>query len=468
MTLRGKVLVAQAPLAGAVIGLGALAATHGGFADRTERLTLLAAGVALLLGLLTSSWLTHRILRPLGVLGQTARRLGQGDLEVRARVEGHDEIATLARDLNAMADQLGELRQHSLDELVRAREAARAAIEGFDDPVLILDAQGHASDANAAARALFGFDLQLPASLEAWRAAALRGNPMPADGETIRLQTHDGEHEYVARALTLTGTRGETCGVSLVLQDVTRRHRLEGLTRDLVATVAHELKTPLTSLRMALHLLAEGTAGPLLTKQVELVVGGREDAERLQALVEDLVEAARKHASLQGLDLANVEPAAIVEGALQAQRGAAQAKSLHLTTEIVPGLPPIPADRDRLTIAVSNLLANAIRHTRAGRVTVAVREVRGAVRFEVHDTGEGIPPEYQSRVFDRFFRVPGSSSRSSGLGLWIVREVVEAHGGEVGLESAPGTGSRFWLQIPLGATTAPLPDLGAQSGRGIA
>jgi len=471
LTLRAKVLLAQSPLAAAIVGLSLVALTHSGLADRLERLTLASAGLALLLGLLASGWLTHRILRPLAVLSFTARRLAQGDLSARARVAGSDEVAALAREVNAMAQQLGEVRRSSLGELLRAREASRAAIEALVDPVLILDAQGTPLESNAAARALLGSDLRLPETLAGAFGAGLAGQASsPRPGQILRLAAHDGERDFVPRALPLFDGQGHTSGLVLVLHDVTTERRLQGMTANLVATAAHELKTPLTSLRMALHLLADGTAGALQPKQAELISAGREDAERLQSLIEDLLEAARQRQTPQGLDLQPVEPSQLIEAALQAQRGAAQAQGVTLVAQVLPGLPQVRADRDRLTIALSNLLANAIRHSPAGgRVTVAAHAGSGALRFEVQDGGEGIPPQFQGRVFERFFRVPGSGSGGSGLGLWIVREVAEAHGGSVGLESAAGRGSRFWLAVPEASVEAPtrLHDPGARSGYSI-
>ncbi len=223
---------------------------------------------------------------------------------------------------------------------------------------------------------------------------------------------------------------------------------------ELAALVAHELKTPLTSLRLALHMLAENVAGPLLAKQVELVASAREDCERLQALVDELLAAARLATAGDVLVRERVAPQALAESVLLAHRSAAASRGVTLQAEVLPSVRALEVDHDRLHVALANLVANAVRHTPAGgRVVLACRAGASGVRFDVRDTGPGIPSEYQARVFERFFRVPGGGSRGSGLGLWIVREVARAHGGEVGVESRPGEGCRFWLSLPTAAVT---------------
>jgi signal transduction histidine kinase len=139
----------------------------------------------------------------------------------------------------------------------------------------------------------------------------------------------------------------------------------------------------------------------------------------------------------------------LLDTVVGAQEFAAEQKAIHLQTSIAPGIERLELDPDRIALVLSNLLSNAIRHTaRGGRVEIRVERSEGAARFEVIDPGDGIPPEYQKRVFEKFFQVPGRKSGGAGLGLSIAREIVEAHGGEIGVESQPGRGSRFWFTLP--------------------
>jgi signal transduction histidine kinase len=230
------------------------------------------------------------------------------------------------------------------------------------------------------------------------------------------------------------------------------RPDLEAVADERVATVAHELKTPLTSLHMALHLCAEGVAGPLTDKQADLIAASREDCERIRAIVDDLLDLARLHSGRDELQREALDPRALVEAVVERHQPAAARRDVTLKPETLPGLPSVWADRDRATIALSNLVGNAVRHAPdCGIVVVACHADDGSVRFDVADTGAGIAPKHQPRVFERFFRVPGGGSQGSGLGLAIAKEIVEAHGGAIGVESVPGRGSRFWLKLPVGA-----------------
>jgi signal transduction histidine kinase len=232
---------------------------------------------------------------------------------------------------------------------------------------------------------------------------------------------------------------------------VTAARRIEELRDDLVATVAHELKTPLTSLRMAVHLCLEEAAGPLTPGQLDLLHGARQDCERLQAIIDDILDLARIQSGRLELHREPLLAEELVAAVVGAHEDSAREQGLALEADVLPGGPSAAGDRERLELVLGNFVTNALRHTPpGGRIIVrAQASEESQLRFEVEDTGEGIPPEHQARVFDRFFRVPGHASKGSGLGLAIAREIVHAHGGAIGVSSEPGRGSRFWFTLPL-------------------
>jgi NtrC-family two-component system sensor histidine kinase KinB len=238
--------------------------------------------------------------------------------------------------------------------------------------------------------------------------------------------------------------------VAVVLQEVTRLFRFDELKNNLVATVAHEFRTPLTSLRMALHLCTEEVVGPLTPKQADLLFAARDDCERLQSIVDDLLNLSRLESGRIDLNRRRADPDALVGLALDVHHAAAQSHRLTLRAEVAPGLSQVFADPDRLQLVFTNLLNNAIRYSPPdGEVIVRARRDEEAVRFEVVDRGPGIAPEHQSGLFEKFFRVPGSPQGGSGLGLFIARGIVQAHGGRIGVESAAGAGATFWFTIPV-------------------
>ncbi len=438
-----------------------------------ERNVTIVAGTtiaALLLGLVSSLALTARLLRPLKVLSGTVRLIGEGDLEARVRVEGKDEISALAREFNTMADRLAEYRRSSLGELLQAQQASQAAIDSLPDPVLVLDAAGGVLNLNGAAESMLhmgaggpgvsvaALEPELRAVVERVRehVASGRGAYVPHGfEEAVRVSSPEGDRHLLPRATPLYSEQGIVVGTTIVLQDVTRLMRFDELKNDLVATVAHEFRTPLTSLRMAIHLCAQELVGPLTEKQGDLMAAAREDCERLQSIVDDLLDLSRIQAGRMSLAVEPLDAGGLLEAAAGSLRSAADAAGVSLAVS-PPATPlAVQADPERAQLVLTNLLANAVRHTPAGgRVEVQTTVVGELVRFEVRDTGEGIAREHQDRIFEKFYRVPGARSGGVGLGLYIAREIVHAHGGELGVESEAGRGSTFWFTLRLAPAQA--------------
>jgi signal transduction histidine kinase len=225
--------------------------------------------------------------------------------------------------------------------------------------------------------------------------------------------------------------------------------KLDEMSRNLVGTLAHEFRTPLTSLHMAVHILLEQLGGTLTEKQLDLLYAAREDCERLQNLVDDTLNIIRIQAGKIELQRVNVRILPLVESVLGQHRLLAEERGLTLSQNLSPLSDEVFADPDRLELVFANLVTNAIRHTpEGGAIEIRTVPVDDRVRFEVADTGEGIPKEYQDQIFNKYFRVPGSIREGTGLGLAIARNIIEAHGGEIGLESASGQGSTFWFTLP--------------------
>ncbi len=433
-------------------------------AERTNTLVITVTLGVLAIGVFTASALTARLTRPLSVLSRSVRRIGEGDLEARARVDGKDEIAALAREFNTMADRLGQYRRSSLGELLQAQQASQAAIDSLPDPVVVLDAGGGLMNVNRAAEDLLristsgsGDPLRLLEPTVREVLQKVRAHVVGGKGayvprgfeEAIRAGSSEGDRYLLPRATPLYSEQGSIVGATVVLQDVTRLMRFDELKNDLVATVAHEFRTPLTSLRMAIHLLAEEVVGRLSEKQAELVFASRQDCERLQTIVDDLLDLSRIQAGRVDLSRSAVAASALLAEAAAGSRAAAEAARLELSISAPDPEVMVDGDPERLQLVLSNLITNAVRYTPpGGRIDLTAVAGPDAVRFEVADTGVGVPREYQERIFEKYFQVPGGKPGGVGLGLYIAREIVLAHGGDMGVESEPGRGSRFWFTVP--------------------
>jgi NtrC-family two-component system sensor histidine kinase KinB len=422
----------------------------------------------LVFGVLYAVNLSSALVAPLQRLTEAAQRIGEGDLDTHIEVKTGDEVELLAQEFNRMAGRLQDYREREAARLQVAEEKSDAAINSLYEPVLVTGPQGELVDLNRAAEELFGPDSQWRnrsigelglASLEAAVHEAVEGRKSVApegDGGLIIVSQNGAEGCYrirtapILRPVTGDGAGGSVAGTVTVLEDVTRLRQLDRLKDEFISVASHELRTPLTSLQMSVQLLAEGSMGALQPQQERLVRMAVSDAERLERLTKDLLDLTRLEAGTAVPHRQPIRPLDAVDMAMGPLRAKAELKGVALEVRVPPSLPLIYGDVEQLSRVVGNLVDNAIRHTPSkGSVDISAERAGGAVRVTVSDPGPGIPREYLPRVFDRFVQVPGASAGGAGLGLPIARKIVEAHGGAIGVESAPGEGARFHFTVPL-------------------
>lgn len=436
-------------------------------AERVNRWMSLVAILALLVGVMGSIAFTNRLLRPLDSLMLAVRRIGDQDLEMRAAVLGDDELGELAVEFNSMADRLRSYSQATTGRFMQVQQVTQAAIDSIPYPVFTLSSDRGLMHTNQAARELLSSnpapsgqdplsrtDAGLRATLQKTQEYVLQGKgrfvPQGFD-EAVTLNVEGGQRVLLPHGMPLYGGAGDLIGVTVVLMDVTRLRRFDELRDNLVATVAHEFRTPLTSLHMAIHLCVEGKAGDLSSKQSELLFAAREDCERLQGLVDDLLNLARIHAGEATMHRRQLSPRELLDEAAATHQTLASSREITLEVGAPAMVPDVLADPDSIRRVLANLVGNALRYTPdSGRIALRARPLPHHVRFEVQDSGPGIAPEHRDRVFDRFYRIPGHEGPDggAGLGLAIARDLIEHNGGHIGVESEVGRGSTFWFTLP--------------------
>lgn len=441
-------------------------------AARSRRVLILAvlgaAAVATAVGL----GLGRSILEPIGAVTRAARAVASGDLDQVVPATTRDELGELATAFNTMARTIREYRQAGTARLLRAQKTAQATIDSIPDPVVVIDPTGSVERANPAARRILGVAPSENGAVPWAPPPQIRGpldevlggraDFLPTGLDHALCLRDDGQERFfLPRVLSIRGDHEGTLGAAVVLSDVTKFRLVDQLKSDMVSTVSHELKNPLTGLQMAIHLLLEEVIGPLNAKQTELLLGARQDSDRLLGMVNDLLDLTRIEQGRVTLDLKPVAPADLVSGAVGRFESRAEDAGIRLKGAVGFGLPPVLADRERVSHVFDNLIANALAHTpRGGTIDLAAEVLAagegrgqpqaGHVRFSVTDSGEGIPPQHLGHVFDRFFRVPGGrATGGAGLGLAIAREVVVAHGGAIDVTSRPGAGTTFTFTLPV-------------------
>jgi NtrC-family two-component system sensor histidine kinase KinB len=430
---------------------------------KTIRSLILLMIVAVIVAIYASVRLSSGLLNPLAALATSIQQVGKGNLDQQVPVASKDELGALALAFNQMAAQLRQYRSSTSVELVRLNMTIRATLASFPDPIFVLNSKGEMEFRNPEAdqlamKLLFSGVNRLPQKVDekVEHVRATGQDYLPTlFKDALKFHVSGQDRYYLPRIVLLRDENREVFGVAVILEDITRMLLLDDVKSGLISTVSHELKTPLTSVRMGLYLLHERTVGPLNEKQADLVDTAREDADRLLRTLNDLLDLAKLEQGPAQLQLVEVAAAEIVETAMRETREVANAAGISLKTEVMPDLPKVRIDRQRLAYVFANFITNAIKYSPNGSLVVIragmgqTRNGNESVRFSVKDEGPGIAPEFQEHLFDRFYRVPGTKKSGAGLGLSIAREIVIAHQGEIGVISQPGQGSEFFFVLPL-------------------
>jgi NtrC-family two-component system sensor histidine kinase KinB len=436
------------------------AARH--LARAAHRRMLMAIVTSAFLALLFS-YLAHRwILHPINRLIDSTNEIRRGNLDLVLPARSRDEIGRLSESFNEMAAALRHVRKQDRVNLMRTRRATEEVFKALPAAIAVLDLEGKVEISTETADRHFGLRPGVPVGdlgyewlLPLIRMALDEDRIIERDPKNGYIQQFADNREYffqpMAVPIPVGPERREPTGVALILKDVTQVHEQQELKRGVVSTVSHQLKTPLTSLRMSIHLLLEERVGPLNEKQTELLVAAREDSERLVAILDDLLDLNRIESGRSHVAPEPVSPQVLVRDAMEPFLVEAKDKGITVVNAVADDLPEVMADAEKIRHVLTNLLSNALRFTSpGGAVTVRASLESDRLAFSVEDSGKGIAAEYLSHLFEPFYRVPGQDEKSGvGLGLAIVKEIIRAHGGDVGVASEIGKGSIFRFTLPL-------------------
>jgi two-component system phosphate regulon sensor histidine kinase PhoR len=402
-----------------------------------------------------SFYIARRISQPIAELKRDAQRFAQGDL-THIFVPSSHELGDLAAALNKMAQQLGE----KIRVITEQRNELETILSAMREGILACDSDERIITLNDAAGLLLGIDLFTAKGhtvQETVRNADLQRFINRILSEQKEAEVEIVLHGPEKKNLLLTGTvlrdsEGKKIGALVVLSDTTRLRHLENIRREFVANVSHELKTPITSIKGYVETLQEGAIDDKgnARKFLEIIF---KQADLLNALVDDLLSLSKleQEAEYAEVRLAEETVRRIIEAAIAAYEARARERhiqvALHCNDEVA-----VMANARLFEQAVGNLLDNAIKYSEPrGTVEIEVTQNKGEVTIKVNDHGCGIAPEHLPRLFERFYRVDKGRSRElggTGLGLAIVKHIIQAHGGDVTVESTPGKGSTFTIHLP--------------------
>jgi signal transduction histidine kinase len=414
----------------------------------------LSSFIALLFMLFSNHW----ILKPIRRLIDCTQEIRKGNLNLVIQVDTRDEIGRLSEAFNAMVSSLRVFRRSDQAKLSRIQRSAQEAFKNLPAAIAIVDADGMIEIATASAQGNFGMVpntsiTQSPDPRLSDIQRSIMDGPARSGSEKkheiIQQFSNNQERFYKPRVIPIFNDDKEYTGSIIILEDVTLLMQNDEIKKDLFSTISHQLKTPLTSIRMVLHLLLEENVGGLNEKQADLLVSARDESERLNGIIEDLLDIRRLESGNVVLSLAAVSPYVLVTEATDQFFRQAQDRGVRLEVELPADLPEVRVDRSRILYVFANLLSNAIKYSPLGSaVRLTARLEGGKILFSVADNGPGIPQKYQKRIFEKFFKVPESNAQGGvGLGLSIAKEIIAAHHGQIFFHSAAGQGATFTFSL---------------------
>lgn len=437
-------------IAGEVVGAVFLHGPLAGITETVSQVRMLifyAALAAIILAAFVGYYMSKSICYPLQQMNSAAHAVAAGDYRQQVEVTSSDEVGQLAQTFNYMSATL----QQTVEALSEEKSKLENIMQSMNEGVVAIDGQGLITLANPQAKMLLGAgegDLTgLPvATALTQRAISDLFMQVVQEHSACSTEVTLPEGRILSLHVSPLRRQEENWGAVGIIQDVTEVRRLEQTRRDFVANVSHELRTPMTSIQGFVEALLDGMAEDTGSQERYLRVI-LDETTRLNRLLNDLLDLSRLETGQAKWPMEPVRLEYVLDDVVTKLSPQLEKQGLLAETVYPENLPAVLGNRDRLQQVLINLLGNAIAFTpQGGRIKLSALEEGASVRVSISDTGVGIPPEEQDKVWERFHKVDRARTRGlggTGLGLAIVRQIVEAHGGKVGLKSTPGRGSTF-------------------------
>ncbi|OUD39275.1 PAS domain-containing sensor histidine kinase, partial [Flavobacterium psychrophilum] len=409
--------------------------------------------------------LPNNIANPIQELTESIKEIANKNYSKRVHFMSHNEFGDLAKSFNTMAKKLEEYHNSNLYKLSFEKKRLETLINNMHDPIVGLDEQGFILFANNEALKIMGVKLdevigKLAANLalkndlvkslimteledEKQKAVPMK---IFADGKESYF-----EKEIVNIIIKPTGEENTIyIGDVIILRNITPFKELDFAKTNFIATISHELKTPISSIKFSLQLLEKEQTGILNEEQKYLVESIQDDSQRLLKITGELLELSQVETGNIQLNIEKSNPYDIVYYATEAVKIQAEQKQIELVVEADEKLPNIKADKEKTAWVLINFLTNAIKYSSENsKIIVKLKQENNHIIFQVIDTGKGIDNRYKSKVFDKYFQIPGSHKLGTGLGLAISKEFIEAQNGTISVESELGLGSTFAVKLKL-------------------
>ena len=397
------------------------------------------------------------ISNPVTRLSEGIREIANKNYKQRIFLEQKDEFGDLANAFNSMAEKLDEYEHSNLAKIKFEKSRIDTIINQMKDGIIGLDEKKHILFVNAVSEKILGLKesdiIGKYAADIAVQNDLMRTLLKEETKKELKIYADEKESFFNKDVINVM-VNGQVIGQVIVLRNITLYHELNEAKTNFIATVSHELKTPIASIQLSLQLLDNRQTGVVNTEQQLLLDGIKDDTNRLLKITGELLNISQVDSGKIQLNIIGSDAKEILTYAANANKAAAEEKNIQLNISMPEQLPKVLADSEKTAWVITNLLSNAIRYSHDNStVFVGISLMDNKIHFSVKDTGQGIAPQYKDKIFDRYFRIPGSHKEGTGLGLAICKEFIEAQGGQIIVESDYGTGSTFIVVLNAASTT---------------
>jgi signal transduction histidine kinase len=405
--------------------------------------------------------LPNNIANPIKELTSSIQEIANKNYSERVQFMNHNEFGDLARSFNTMAQKLQEYHSSNLYKLSFEKKRLETLINNMHDPIIGMDHQGIILFINDEALKIAGLKQENVIGKAGTQLAEendlirnLLSSP-PSNLKTLPIKIFaDGKESYFEKELvniTITPTGEDktiAIGDVIILRNITIFKELDFAKTNFIATVSHELKTPISSIKMSLQLLEKEATGTINGEQKQLIESIKEDSQRLLKITGELLDLSQLETGNIHLNIDKSNPYEIANYAVEAVKTQAEQKQIEIIIDAETDLPLVKADTEKTSWVLINFLTNAITYSSENsKIIVKLRMENDQVLFQVIDTGKGIDNRYKTKVFDKYFQIPGSHKSGTGLGLAISKEFIEAQNGIIRVESELGLGSTFSIGL---------------------
>lgn len=420
--------------------------------------------------------LPSNIANPIKELTESIKQIANENYKKRIHYEKRNEFGELANSFNTMAEKLEEYAESKLDKILKGKKRIDTLINKMHDPVIGIDEQKIVLFANEEALKIIGLqsdqligkqiqDVAVTNDLVRDFIKDLFQDEKKRESALLKIYANGKESyfekEIVDIDIVPTGeTDSQFIGQVIMLRNITQFKEMDFAKTNFIATISHELKTPIASIKMGLQLLENKQIGVLNDDQSNLVQSIRDDTGRLLKITGELLNMTQVESGTIQLNVAPTNVSELVEYAIRATKSMAEQKHLELRLQMENNLPDVLADNEKTAWVLTNLLSNAVRYSyENSAIFIIVESTQDKVRFAVKDAGQGIEEQYMDKIFERYFRIPGTKKEGTGLGLSISKEFIEAQGGTITVQSEYGNGSVF--SFTLNRTDVDNPRMGS-------